>query len=74
MFWFGGLVGDELDFEASVGESEVFELFSGGFGKGLTFLGAGGGEFLSAGDEFCFQLGDLAIDLLDFDVSGFEGF
>ena len=74
MFWFGGLVGDELDFEASVGEAEVCELFSGGFGEGFAFLGANGGEFLGAGDEFCFQLGDLAVDLLDLGVSGFEGF
>ena len=63
-----------MDFEASIGEAEVCELFSGGFGEGFAFLGANGGEFLGAGDEFCFQLGNLAVDLLDLGVSGFEGF
>ena len=73
-FWLGRRMGNELDFKASAGEAEVFELFSGGFGEGLAFLGASGGEFAGAGDEFCFPLGDLAVDLLDFGVSGFEGF
>ena len=74
VFRFGGRMGNELDFEASAREAEVFELFSGGFGERLAFSGAGGGEFSGAGDEFCFQLGNLAVDLLDFGVSEFEGF
>ena len=40
----------------------------------MAFLDAGGGEFPGAGNEFCFPLGNLAVDLFDFDVSGFEGF
>ena len=31
-FWLGGRMGSEFDFESSAGESEVFELFSNGFG------------------------------------------
>ena len=33
VFRFGGRMGDELDFEASAGKAEVFELFSGSLGK-----------------------------------------
>ena len=73
-FRFGGRMGSEFDFESPAGESEVFKLFSDGLGQGLAFLDAGGGEFPGAGNEFCFPLGNLAVDLFDFDVSGFEGF
>lgn len=42
-FRFGGRMGDELNFKASAGKAEVFELSSDGFGEGFAFLGASGG-------------------------------